>query len=125
MLPLARAFVAVLATPAVLATGRWRRLLASAGALPSAPVPDVRLRASDRMLRGLAKLPFSPWRATCLYRSVAACLQLRWSGVPAVLRVGAAGSPGSGTARAHAWVEDAAGTVLYERRTGFTALGAP
>jgi hypothetical protein len=136
---------AVLVTPRYLATGRWRELLewpasppaaarsaaapaaaaeARAGISPASP-PDAVSHpdpvAVARAVRRLARLPLSPWRGTCLYRSVAVCLAYRFAGVPAVLRVGAA--PGSGDGPlAHAWVEDADGTLLYERRDGFVPL---
>ena len=141
VLPSARA---VLATPRYLATGRWRDLLGlpPGGALsgarapgetpetpetPEAPETSEAPKAPPdpdavaRAVRLLARIPFSPWRGTCLYRSVAVCLACRFAGVPAVLRVGAA--PGSGESPlAHAWVEDADGTLLYERRDGFVPL---
>ena len=53
---------------------------------PPAAVFGVRIARA--LLRRLAWLPRSPWRNTCLYRSVAECLILRHYGVPAAIRLG-------------------------------------
>jgi Transglutaminase-like superfamily len=84
---------------------RWTELLtppagARAGA---APPPRGVVRASRAGVRLLAALPRSPWRNTCLYRSVAECLALRRYGVPAVVRIGVR-SGGDEGILAHAWV---------------------
>ena len=71
-------------------------------------------------MRAFSRIPLGPWQATCLYRSVAVCLLLRWSGIDALLRLGAA--QGETNPRAHAWVEDANGLVLYGDRSGFETL---
>lgn len=100
--------------------GGWRVLLeppAESGAVDAGLSPHP---AAVRVLRLLARVPFSPWRGTCLYRSVAACLAMRRCGIPAVLRIGAA-SPG-GAVAAHAWVESVQGDVLYESPHGFQPL---
>lgn len=127
-----RALVAALVAPAWIAGGRWRELLdPSPSARPGAAVVPV--AAAERAVRWLSHVPFGPWRATCLYRSVAGCLLLRWSGVDAVLRLGVGGTErGSAAAAArlgvrpttlaHAWIESAAGEVLYGDRTGWAPL---
>lgn len=63
------------------------------------------VRAAHATLRQLARLPRSPWKTTCLYRSVAECVALRSLGVQARLVIGVkgTGSP-SGAILAHAWV---------------------
>jgi hypothetical protein len=117
----ARAVMAAFVTPAWLGTGRWRQLL-SADPRTSAqcsPAPNA-VAAADRAMRVFSRIPLGPWQATCLYRSVAVCLLLRWSGIDALLRLGAA--QGQAGPRAHAWVENASGHVLYGDRTGFATL---
>jgi hypothetical protein len=96
-----------LTTPAWLGAGRVRILMepgagAAAGAAPSRDM----VRAARLALVALARVPFSPWRNTCLYRSIALCRCLRAAGVAARLRVGvrSAALEGVGIA-AHAWVE--------------------
>jgi hypothetical protein len=104
----------------------------------SQPDTESAQRTAVAILRLLARLPASPWKATCLYRAIAVCLLLRWSGVAAILRIGAAStasaaSTAAATAQAHAhsrdsdltahaWVENAAGDVLYEKRGAYVAL---
>lgn len=62
-------------------------------------------RAAGGALRRLARLPRSPWRSTCLYRSIAECLILRHYGVEAAIRIGVRNeSPPDGPIVAHAWV---------------------
>jgi Transglutaminase-like superfamily len=86
---------------------RWTELLSPpAGATPGAVPPRGTARAAVLAVRVLAAVPGSPWRYTCLYRSVAECLALRRFGVPAVVRIGvrsATGAPDSAIL-AHAWV---------------------
>jgi hypothetical protein len=65
-------------------------------------VPRGATGSALRLLRVLSRLPGSPWRNTCLYRSVAECLVLRRYGVPAVVRIGVR-NEGAGV-EAHAWV---------------------
>jgi hypothetical protein len=79
----------------------------------------VSTRTTERIVNGLSRMPRSPWRATCLYRSVAVCLLMRWSHVAAVLRIGVGGADRT---IAHAWIENARRDVLYERRGAFTEL---
>lgn len=63
-------------------------------------------RWAGRTLRVLARLPGRRWRATCLYRSVAACLVRRELGLPVRLALGV--RPDALQPRgvaAHAWTE--------------------
>lgn len=85
---------------------RWTELLAPpAGAVPGTQPPRRVRGAAVRTVRLLARVPGSPWRDTCLYRSVAECLALRRYGVPAVVRIGVrGGGPGEAPILAHAWV---------------------
>ncbi len=87
--------------------GRVARLLGPPAPARRRAPPPLASRAARATLRLLARLPRSPWRNTCLYRSVAECLALRRYGVPARLRIGvAAGAPGTVVdVAAHAWVE--------------------
>lgn len=72
-------------------------------------------RAARGMLRRLARLPLSPWRNTCLYRSIAECLVLRYYGVPAAVRLGVRNeAPPHGAIVAHAWVVYPGSTVAVE-----------
>lgn len=99
--------VAAFRAPAWLSAPRIRRLQAanpSRGPAVSEGA-DLRLRAAGGMLRLLARIPGSPWRNTCLYRSVAATLTLRSLGYEAVLRLGVSASGDSLDVAAHAWVE--------------------
>jgi hypothetical protein len=67
--------------------------------------PEVALRAARRTLRLLARMPGHRWRASCLYESVAECLVLRRSGVPAAVCIGVKrGADGKPGIEAHAWV---------------------
>lgn len=98
--------VAALRTPFWLRGRRWTELLASpAGASPGAAPPAGAARAARGAVRFLSAVPGSPWRNTCLYRSVAECLALRRYGVPAVVRIGvrSADEAAQGIV-AHAWV---------------------
>jgi hypothetical protein len=95
-------------------------LPADAPAVPR-PEPDAALRSARRALRVLARVPGGRWRASCLYESVAECLVLRRSGVPAAVCIGVKrqrdGEPGIA---AHAWV---ARNESDRRFHGFTTLG--
>ncbi|MGB7212974.1 MAG: lasso peptide biosynthesis B2 protein [Gemmatimonadales bacterium] len=97
--------LAALRTPAWLSAARIRELQSAApgeGAVP-AEQSDRALRTSTALLRRLGRLPLSPWRNTCLYRSIAASLALRSLGVPATLHLGV--REGRAGIAAHAWVE--------------------
>jgi hypothetical protein len=85
---------------------RWQELLVPpAGAHGEPELPRGVIRASRAGIRLLAAVPGSPWRNTCLYRSVAECLALRRYGIPAVVRIGVRAGEGSETPIvAHAWV---------------------
>ena len=93
---------------AALASPRWiegahlAELLREPPPAPERRVPRGATGAAMRLLRVLARLPGSPWRNTCLYRSVAETLVLRRYGVPAILKIGV--KNGSGDIEAHAWV---------------------
>jgi hypothetical protein len=123
-----RAAAAALVTPAYLVGDRWRALLvldARADATHRAETAAARdvARIAGGITRRLARVPVLPWRSTCLYRAVAATLALRWSGVPAVLRIGvASGGESRRELAAHAWVEAADGSLLYEQRGSFVTL---
>lgn len=95
-----------LRVPLWLRGDRWRELLTAPNAVrPGAVAPRDAARASRAGVRLLAVLPRSPWRNTCLYRSVAECLALRRYGVPAVVRIGVrSGGEGEDPILAHAWV---------------------
>jgi hypothetical protein len=99
--------ISALRTPLWLRGDRWRELLtppADAGRVSSPPRGVM--RAARGGVRVLAAVPGSPWKNTCLYRSVAECLALRRYGIPAVVRIGV--RPAEGPAEtpivAHAWV---------------------
>jgi hypothetical protein len=108
MTPLAAAagIRAALASPLWLSGDRWRTLLEpGAGADQGRPGADDAVLASRRALRLLGRIPRSPWRNTCLFRSVAECLVLRRYGVGARLRIGVGREePGAEGIVAHAWV---------------------
>lgn len=61
-------------------------------------------RAASAALRLLSRLPGSPWRNTCLYRSVSECLLRRRYGLPARLVLGVRRSAPGDSVEAHAWV---------------------
>lgn len=76
-----------------------------AASVELAPETRLALRATRAAVRRLAGLPLSPWRNTCLYRSIAECLVLRHYGVPAQVRIGVRNeAPPYGPIVAHAWV---------------------
>ena len=93
---------------AALASRRWidgprlTELLRDPPPAPERRVPRGATGAAMLLLKALARLPGSPWRNTCLYRSVAECLVLRRYGVPALLKIGV--KNGAGDIEAHAWV---------------------
>jgi len=96
-----------LQVPLWLRGDRWRELLTPPAGAPTAVRPPRGvMRAARGGVRALAAVPGSPWKNTCLYRSVAECLALRRYGVPAVVRIGV--RPGDGADAtpivAHAWV---------------------
>lgn len=99
---------AALRVPLWLKGRRWTELLSLPADAATAPVEPPRgaARAARGAVKVLAALPGSPWRNTCLYRSVAECLALRRYGVPAVVRIGvrAGDRPGDTPILAHAWV---------------------
>jgi hypothetical protein len=97
---------AALRVPLWLRGRRWTELLAAPPGTPPAPPPPNVGRAARGAVRLLAAVPGSPWRNTCLYRSVAECLALRTYGVPAVVRIGVRAGAGAGETPiiAHAWV---------------------
>lgn len=91
------------APPAPRGTGEPAREAEFQGVV--SPGASHSLRVARGILRRLARLPLSPWRSTCLYRSVAECLVLRHYGVPAAIRLGVRNeSPPHGPIVAHAWV---------------------
>ena len=103
-------------------------LQAREGPAPSGGRIDLSLRTARRGVRALALLPGSPWRNTCLFRSIAECLALREHGIPARLRLGVRGAPGAepgapGGIDAHAWVEWE-GTDDTSSGDGFTPIVA-
>ena len=67
-------------------------------------VVDRAVRTSLRALWWLARLPLSPWRNTCLFRSVAECLIFRRYGVSSRVCLGVRINDISAV-NAHAWVE--------------------
>jgi len=78
-----------------------------ADARGEARAPRGAVGAAVRTVGLLARLPRSPWRDTCLYRSAAECLVLRRYGVPALVRIGVRNDVEGGAGGeilAHAWV---------------------
>ncbi|HVH12954.1 MAG TPA: lasso peptide biosynthesis protein [Longimicrobium sp.] len=66
---------------------RWTELLSPpAGVAPGRVPPRGAGRAARGAVKVLSAVPGSPWRNTCLYRSVAECLALRSYGIPAVVQ---------------------------------------
>jgi hypothetical protein len=80
----------------------------SSGIVGTDPLPGrivFAMRIARALLRRLAWPPLSPWRNTCLYRSIAECNVLRRYGVPAAIRLGVRNEdPPHGPIVAHAWV---------------------
>ena len=96
-----------LRTPLWLRGDRWRELLVPpAQSRAHAQPPRRVVGAALTLVRVLSAVPGSPWKNTCLYRSVAECLALRRYGVPAVVRIGVRAADGEGKTPilAHAWV---------------------
>lgn len=100
---------AALDAPGWIRSPRLAGLLALPADAPAVPRPEPAgaLRAARRALRVLSWLPGGRWRTSCLYESVAECLVLRRSGVPAAVCIGVKregeGEGDAGIA-AHAWV---------------------
>ncbi len=98
---------AAIETPRWIASKRLGELLSlptDARAVPR-PEPERGLRAARRTLRVLSWIPGARWRTSCLYESVAECLTLRRSGVPAAVCIGVKRETGDQTGiAAHAWV---------------------
>lgn len=86
---------------------------------------ELAMRAARALLRRLAWLPLSPWRNTCLYRSIAECQVLRRYGRPAAIRLGVRNeAPPHGPIVAHAWViyPGANGSTTYMPLTTISAV---
>lgn len=66
----------------------------------------IALRWAHRTTGVLSRLPGARWKNTCLYRSAAGCLALRWlgCGAEATLRIGARRDPAGDEVQAHAWI---------------------
>jgi hypothetical protein len=96
-----------LTTPLWLRRQRLRLLLEPAAELaPRDGDPAEQVRMAWLVLRVLGRLPYSPWRNTCLFRSIARCRCLRAQGVAARIRVGVRhDGGGEQPVAAHAWVE--------------------
>lgn len=114
---------AALVAPVVLRRSTLERLLEPPSArVPPPAEPDDALRWARAFVFALSRLPWSPWRDTCLYRSVAECLVLRRHGVPAVLRIGVREASSREGIEAHAWVERP-GVAARDGTTTFVAVG--
>ena len=83
--------------------------------------PDAATR--DRVVWAVGVASHFLPRASCLPRTLAAQLLLGRRGLPTQLRIGVA-RRGADAIAAHAWLENAAGTVIYdpEDRTAYTPL---
>ena len=98
---------------AAIRTPRWihgtrLQALMSGGEERPQPIqdPELAVAVSRFTLRLLSRLPFLPWRNTCLYRSVAECLTLRRYGVACRVQLGVElDTAAPETINAHAWVE--------------------
>jgi hypothetical protein len=96
-----------LRAPLWLRGDRWRELLVPPPhGRPGARAPRGTVRAALTGVRALSAVPGSPWKNTCLYRSVAECLALRRYGIPAVVRIGVRPAQAADETPivAHAWV---------------------
>jgi hypothetical protein len=74
-------------------------------AAPASTDARLAVRASHAALARLARVSGTHWRNTCLYRSVAECLVLRWFGLPAYVVIGVGNGAERADVIAHAWVE--------------------
>jgi hypothetical protein len=93
---------AALESPRWIDGPRLAELLREPPAGAGGRVPRGAVGSALLLIKALGRLPRSPWRNTCLYRSVAECLVLRRYGVPAILKIGV--RSGTGDIEAHAWV---------------------
>lgn len=101
----ARGVWAALRAPFWLRAHRLQSLMERpAAGSPAGPDPLPALRTTYRALRLLSAPPRSPWRNTCLYRSVAECLVLRGYGRDARVCIGVRDASAPGAIVAHAWV---------------------
>lgn len=109
---------AVVVTPRWLSTDRLGSLLTLStdhGRVSKTPLTPIdsqlAIRVSRHTLHTLARLPASPWRNTCLFKSASECLILRRLGVPARIALGvkkeSSLSSDATPVQAHAWVETA------------------
>jgi hypothetical protein len=122
----AAGFWAAARVPLFLHGRRWTELLAVPERRGRARAPRGTARFARLTVRVLAAVPLTPWRNTCLYRSIAECLALRSFGVPAVVRIGVRpGTPGEGSILAHAWVvvEPSAEPPPPDRMRAFSLRG--
>lgn len=98
---------AAIEAPRWIASKRLAELLSLPADAPAVPraEPARGLRAARRALRVLSWIPGGRWRTSCLYESVAECLTLRRSGVPAAVCIGVKREAGGQAGiTAHAWV---------------------
>jgi hypothetical protein len=108
--------------PALLARGfdELTRLRGAATARRRAEAP-VALRAANRALRLLSRIPGGRWRTSCLYRSIAECAALRALGYDVCIAIAAGRDAASGDAvTAHAWVVDSLDRVVGSVRAAQT-----
>ncbi len=101
------AFVA----PRWLEGGRFQSLLNFEAEAVTKLQTDHAVRTSQRTLSLLARLPKSPWRNTCLFRSIAECIILRRAGISARICLGVR-KDNTNAVNAHAWVETSVGSHL-------------
>jgi|GEM_PF-2133322 len=110
---------AALSTPYWLHAGRLATLRSSDGLAPlAAPAAGSALavRVAIGLVQRLSRVPLSPWKDTCLFRSVAECLALRGSAIPARLVIGVRNSqPPFGAIEAHAWVSRGEGEGAHSQ----------
>lgn len=100
--------------------------LGSASRAAPDPAPARTLRATQRLLTLLCRMPGGRWRGTCLYRSTASCLALRAGGHAARVVVGVEPGGAAGV-MAHAWVDapTAREALAAEDTARFVLLRAP
>lgn len=102
--------VAAARVPLWLHGTRLRTLMEPPPPAPGAEAPRGAVGVALRTVAVLGRIPGLPWRATCLYRSIAECLVLRRFGVAAYIRIGVRNEdPPHGAIVAHAWVVRATG----------------